>query len=172
MAGPERRKRSGEEVPEDLEPRRPLEEGGSQDPRPGDPVQPEGLVQPPGDEEPRDEEPEESPPSAARQRRLSGWVERRAKSVVASLYREQADDLESRARRAVSSLYDENADDLEERAVRALRRALQAESDRIQEVIEHAVAVKKREVRLSLAVLVLAALVYLLLDWYGQGRFG
>jgi hypothetical protein len=55
--------------------------------------------------------------------------------------------------------------ELEERAVRALRRAIALEADRIKETIEHGVAVKKREVRLSLVVLITASLVYLVLYW-------
>lgn len=108
----------------------------------------------------------------SRRRRLSKWVERRATTVVSSLYKSQADDLQERARRAVSSAYEERADDLEERAVRAMRRALSEEADRFKEVIEHAVAVKKREVRLSLLVLLTAAIVYFLLDWFSSGSGG
>lgn len=108
----------------------------------------------------------------SRRRRLSKWVERRATTVVSTLYKSQADDLQDRARRAVSSAYEERADDLEERAVRAMRRALSEEADRFKEVIEHAVAVKKREVRLSLLVLLTAAIVYFLLDWFASGRQG
>ncbi|MEW6071596.1 MAG: hypothetical protein AB1726_03240 [Planctomycetota bacterium] len=93
-------------------------------------------------------------------------MERRAQRVAARIYDSRADDLETRARRAVSSAYREQADDLEDRAVRALRRAIASEADRIKEVIEHAVAVKKREVRLSLLVLVTASLVYLALYWF------
>ena len=76
-----------------------------------------------------------------------------------------ADHIEERAAKVVGTLYEEKADDLEERAVRALRRAIEDESDRIQRTIEHAVEVKKREVRLSLLVLVGAAIVYLVLFW-------
>lgn len=103
-----------------------------------------------------------------KRRRLSRWVESRATTVVSSLYRSQADDLQERARKAVSSAYEERADDLEERAVRAMRRALSEEAERFKEVIEHAVAVKKREVRLSLLVLLTAAVVYFLLDWFAS----
>ncbi len=113
------------------------------------------------------------PPRAERdrwRRSLSGWVERRATTVFAALYRKQADDLQERARRAVSSAYQERADDMEQRAVRAMRRALSEEAQRFKEVIEHAVAVKKREVRLSLLVLLTAALVYFLLDWFAKGN--
>ena len=84
------------------------------------------------------------------------------------LYKPQADDLEERARRAVSQAYEERADDLEERAVRAMRRAISEEAERFKEVIEHAVAVKKREVRLSLVVLIAAAFLYFLLDWFSK----
>lgn len=98
-----------------------------------------------------------------------GFLERSAKKVVGSLYTAHADDLEDRASRVVAKAYESQADDLEDRAVRALRRALADESDRIQAVIEHAVDVKKREVRLSLLVLVAAAVVYLLLEVFATG---
>ena len=73
--------------------------------------------------------------------------------------------LEQRAHRAIRSLYERSADDLEERAVRAMRRAIEAEAQRIEQAIERAIAVKKREVRLSLLVLVVSSLVYLALYW-------
>lgn len=139
----------------------------------------EGLPPPPPHEDDADAPAPDEPPLAGRgpererkRRSLSGWVERRAATVVSALYAKQADDLQERARRAVSSAYQERADDLEERAVRALRRALTEEAERIKEVIEHAVAVKKREVRLSLLVLLTAALVYFLLDWFANGGQG
>ena len=59
--------------------------------------------------------------------------------------------------------FEERADELEDRAVRAMRRAIEAESDRIRMAIEHGVAVKKREVRLSLLVLAISSLIYLVL---------
>ena len=90
---------------------------------------------------------------------------KQTKKVVSQLYESRVDDIEHRARRAVSSAYEDQADDLEERAVRAMRTALTEESDRIKEVIEHAIQIKKREVRLSLLVLVVASLLYLLLYW-------
>ena len=98
-------------------------------------------------------------------RSLTGWVEQRAHSVVSKIYETRADEIEERARRVVGSAYRDQADDLEERAVRALRRAIALEADRIKETIEHGVAVKKREVRLSLVVLITASLVYLVLYW-------
>ena len=107
---------------------------------------------------------EEAPP-AKKRRGLKSWVEARAKGVVSRLYETRADDIEERARRAVGSAYKDSADDLEERAVRAMRQALHHEADRIKEAIEHGVAVKKREVRLSLLVLVTASLLYLALYW-------
>ena len=107
-----------------------------------------------------------------RRRSLSGWIERRAATVMAKLYARHSDDLQERARRAVSSAYQEHSDDIEERAVRAMRRALSLEAERFKEVIEHAVAVKKREVRLSLLVLLTAALVWFLLDWFANGNAG
>lgn len=99
-------------------------------------------------------------------RGISGWVEDRAQRVVEQAYEARAADLEERAMRAMSQVYEKSADDLEERAVRAMRRALEAESGRIKEVIEHSIAVKKREVRLSLLVLVASSLVYLALYWF------
>ncbi len=99
-------------------------------------------------------------------RGLTGWVEARAHRVMSKVYESRADDVEQRARRIVSSAYQDKADDLEDRAVRAMRRAIQLESERIQSLIEHSVRVKRREVRLSLFVLVVAALVYLALYWF------
>ena len=137
---------------------------------------PGGGTAPDGDEEPEangggSEETRYEPVDSGGERRrgISSWVERRATTVVSKLYRTQADDIEERARRAVSQAYQERADDLEERAVRAMRRALSEEADRFKEVIEHAVSVKKREVRLSLLVLLTAALIYFLLDWFSGG---
>ena len=46
-----------------------------------------------------------------------------------------------------------------------MRKALEAEAGRIETAIERAIAVKKREVRLSLLVLVVSSLVYLALYW-------
>ena len=107
-----------------------------------------------------------SPESPGVARGLTGWVEERAQRVVEQAYEARAADLEQRAMRAMSSVYEQSADDLEERAVRAMRRALEAESGRIKEAIEHSIAVKKREVRLSLLVLVVSSLVYLALYWF------
>jgi hypothetical protein len=103
-----------------------------------------------------------------RQRRkgfLSRWVEHRAEKAITRAVSSGAQHIEQRAAKVVGSLYEEKASDLEERAVRALRRAIEAESERIQKTIEHAVEVKRREVRLSLLVLVGAAIVYLALYW-------
>src|SRR5688572_24071813 len=97
---------------------------------------------------------------------LSGWLEKRAQRVVREAYETHAEDLEERARRVMSTAYEKSADDLEERAVRAMRRAIEAEAGRIQQAIEHGIAVKKREVRLSLVVLVVSSLVYLALYWF------
>ena len=112
----------------------------------------------------------EPPPPPPRRRSLKAWVGKRAKKVVSHLYDTRADDIEQRARRAVGSAYRDQADDLEERAVRAMRQAIHSEADRIKEAIEHAVQVKKREVRLSLLVLVVASLLYLALYWFTQGQ--
>lgn len=98
-------------------------------------------------------------------KRLGAWIGKKTRKVVSQLYESRVDDIEHRARRAVSSAYEDQADDLEERAVRAMRTALTEESDRIKDVIEHAIQIKKREVRLSLLVLVVASVLYLLLYW-------
>ena len=99
-------------------------------------------------------------------------------------YDDRADDLEQRAVRAIRKVFDEEtdrlmgfardaydsrADDIEERAARALRVALIHESRRIQSLIEHSVTVKRKEVRLSLGVLVLANLIYLAVYWLTEG---
>jgi len=107
---------------------------------------------------------------AARQKRggITRWFEKRAQRVASKVYASRADDLEERARRVVGSAYRDQADDLEDRAVRAMRRAITFEADRIKEAIEHGIQVKKREVRLSLVVLLTASLVYLLLYWFTQ----
>jgi hypothetical protein len=99
-------------------------------------------------------------------KKLSGWVEERAQKVVQHAYESHAEDLEQRALRVMSSVYQQTADDMEERAARALRVAITSEADRIKEAIEHGIEVKKREVRLSLLVLVVSSLVYLALYWF------
>jgi len=124
-------------------------------------------VEPPEDvwEELEDEPQEGELDEDGRRSGITGWVEERAHSVVSRIYDSRADDLEDRAKRAVSSAYRESADDLESRAVSAMRRALTEEAERIKEMIEASIRVKKREVRLSLLVLVLAAVIYLALYW-------
>lgn len=99
----------------------------------------------------------------------ANFIERTAQKVAGKIYSATADDLEGRASRVVERVYENQADDLEDRAVRAMRRALADESDRIKAVIEHSVDVKKREVRLSLLVLIAAAAVYLLLEVFAHG---
>ncbi|MCA8979344.1 MAG: hypothetical protein H6831_10350 [Planctomycetes bacterium] len=104
--------------------------------------------------------------------------------VAIDSYDRRADDLEERAVRAIrkvleeeterfrevaQSTYDARADDIEDRAVRALRRAMVEETRRIRSTIERSVQAKRREVRLSLTVLVLANLLYLLVYWVTQG---
>ncbi len=64
-----------------------------------------------------------------------------------------------------TSSYDARADDLEERAVRAMRRAIEEEGERIRELLEHSLVVKRREVRLSLLVILVANLLYLGVWW-------
>lgn len=102
----------------------------------------------------------------ATSRGLSSWIEQRAERVMARVYETRAQDLEERAQRIVHSAYERSADDLEERAVRAMRRAIEAEADRLKSAIEHGIQVKKREVRLSLLVLVVSSLAYLALYWF------
>ena len=99
---------------------------------------------------------------------LTRWFEKRAHRVASKIYASRADEIEDRARRVVGSAYRDQADDIEDRAVRAMRRAIADEAERIKDAIEHGVQVKKREVRLSLLVLVVASLVYLLLYWFTQ----
>lgn len=104
--------------------------------------------------------------------------------VAKSSYDDRADDLEARAVNAIRKVFDEEADrlmglareaydsradDIEERAARALRAALIHESGRIQALIEHSVVVKRKEVRLSLLVLVAANLLYLAVYWLTEG---
>jgi len=108
-------------------------------------------------------DPEE--PVGRRPRGIARWIEQRAHRAVSQAYQTHAADLEERAHRAIHSLYEKSADDIEERAVRAMRRAIEAEAHRIEQAIEHGIAIKKREVRLSLIVLVVSSLVYLVLHW-------
>ena len=68
-----------------------------------------------------------------------------------------------------TSSYDARADDLEERAVRAMRRAIAEEGERIRELLEHSLVVKRREVRLSLLVIIIANLLYLGVWWFVRG---
>ena len=68
-----------------------------------------------------------------------------------------------------TSSYDARADDLEERAVRAMRRAIEEEGERIRELLEHSLVVKRREVRLSLLVILIANLLYLGVWWFVRG---
>ncbi|MFT7486987.1 MAG: hypothetical protein ACI9F9_002845 [Candidatus Paceibacteria bacterium] len=104
----------------------------------------------------------------------------RLADLVKTSYDARADDIEERAVRAIRKVFDEEAermqsmaaetydsraDDLEERAARAMRTALIHETRRIQALIEHSVTVKRKEVRLSLLVLVVANLIYLGVYW-------
>lgn len=129
--------------------------------RPAEPIFPEAAPAVPPDGS------ADAPPAGPEVTRgLSGWIERRAKRVMRDAYHTHAEDLEERAHRVVRSAYERSADDLEERAVRAMRRAIEAEAVRIRQAIEHGIEVKKREVRLSLIVLVVSSLVYLALYWF------
>ena len=114
----------------------------------------------------------ETDPRASRRGFFARWVEQRAERAIRGAVSSSVESLEESAAKVVGSLYEEKAADLEERAVRALRRAIEAESDRIRATIEHAVLIKKREVRLSLCVLVGASLVYLVLYWLTHGAQG
>jgi hypothetical protein len=149
---------------------------GSEEPRR---EEPEGEETPPEELEPLEpqaaaELPDDGPPpvgdltQTATSRGLSSWIEQRAERVMARIYETRAQDLEERAQRIVHSAYERSADDLEERAVRAMRRAIEAEADRLKSAIEHGIQVKKREVRLSLLVLVVSSLVYLALYWFSR----
>jgi hypothetical protein len=104
----------------------------------------------------------------------------RLAELAKNSYDDRADDLEERAVRAIRKVFDEEADrlmamagdtydsradDLEERAARAMRAAVIHETGRIQSLIEHSVKVKRKEVRLSLLVLVTANLIYLAVYW-------
>jgi DNA anti-recombination protein RmuC len=88
-------------------------------------------------------------------------IEERAVRAIRKVFDEEAD----RLRELVADTYDSRADDLEQRAARALRAALIHESRRIQALLEHSVTVKRKEVRLSLLVLVVANLIYLCVYW-------
>ena len=105
------------------------------------------------------------PAGSGPKRVLSNWVEDRAQRAVEHAYESHAHDLENRAMRVMTSVYEQSADDIEERATRALCRAVESEAERIKDAIEHGIEVKKREVRLSLLVLVVSSLVYLALYW-------
>ena len=73
--------------------------------------------------------------------------------------------LKKGAKEVLTGAFDERRSELEELATAALRRALVEESERIERLIERSVEVKKREVRLSLLVLVAASLLYAGLAW-------
>ena len=119
--------------------------------------------------EPEAEVPAEPVKKPGRLRSLSNWVEQRATSVVSRIYESQADDLEERAKRVVGTAYQEKAADLQSRAQKALQQAIADQAEIIKEAIEHGVEVKKREVRLSLLVLVAGSLIYLFLYWLTAG---
>ena len=97
-------------------------------------------------------DPEES--SAEERRGLRGKMRGKMKDSLVSL---------------ATSSYDARADDLEERAVRAMRRAIEEEGERIRELLEHSLVVKRREVRLSLLVIIVANLLYLAVWWFVRG---
>jgi hypothetical protein len=68
------------------------------------------------------------------------------------------------ARRSLQQAFDERRGELEDLAVKSLTRALREEAHTLEALIDRAVAVKKREVRLSLLVLVASALLYVALE--------
>ena len=70
---------------------------------------------------------------------------------------------EESARRVLTDAFDERKGDLEDMAVRALRRAIEEEGERLEALIEKSIEVKKREVRLSLLVLLVATALYVVL---------
>ena len=84
---------------------------------------------------------------------------RRSKNLVEAV-REAS---EKSAKRVLTDAFDEKRSDLEEMAVRALRRSIEEEGDRLERLIEKSIEVKKREVRLSLLVLLVATTLYVIL---------
>lgn len=108
----------------------------------------------------------------------------RIAEVAREVYDARADDIQRRAADAIREVlaeeshrmleviqraYDARAGDLQERAAAALRNAIAQESDRIRQTIEFSVEVKRREVRISLTVLVVANLIYLVVYWVTHG---
>lgn len=94
-----------------------------------------------------------------RARRPDIQVSRRPKGIVDAV-REAS---EQSAKKVLTDAFDERRSDLEEMAVNALRRAIEEEGDRLERLIEKSIEVKKREVRLSLLVLLVATSVYVVL---------
>jgi hypothetical protein len=138
------------------------------------------VEQPKSGEAPSEAQEPPRPESAEATGGLTGRVKRGLVQIAKATYDARADDLQERAIEAMrealvreserlielaKTSYDDRADDLEQRAARALRAALIHESRRIQALIEHSVTVKRKEVRLSLLVLVVANLIYLAVYW-------
>lgn len=97
---------------------------------------------------------------------------RRPKGLLPGLMDGLADQaqarLEQSALKAIAQAYDQRRGDLEQLAVDALKRTLREESQTLERLIERSVEIKKREVRLSLLVLVGASLLYVALGlWLG-----
>ncbi len=84
---------------------------------------------------------------------------RRSRTIVEAV-REAS---EESAKRVLSDAFDDKRSELEEMAVRALRRSIEEEGDRLERLIEKSIEVKKREVRLSLLVLLVATTIYVVL---------
>lgn len=97
---------------------------------------------------------------------------KRRRPLVDAFRRVRDGSLKKGATEVLTGAFDERRTELEELAVTALRRALIEESARIEQLIERSVEVKRREVRLSLLVLVAASLLYAALAWISSALGG
>ncbi|QDU69097.1 hypothetical protein [Engelhardtia mirabilis] len=119
----------------------------------------------------------EDPPPPASEVLPPGEGRRKKRPRLVEALRKVRDSgLKKGAKDVLTGAFDERRSELEELATAALRRALVEETERIERLIERSVEVKKREVRLSLLVLVAASLLYAALAWIasllGQGAGG
>lgn len=91
--------------------------------------------------------------------------ERRESSgnLVDQLRRAGEQKLERKAKKVLTEAFDERRGELEDLGVQTLRRAIAEESDRLEQLIERSIDVKKREVRLSLIVLLVGTALYIAL---------
>ncbi len=91
--------------------------------------------------------------------------ERRESSgnLVDQLRRAGEQKLERKAKKVLTEAFDERRGELEELGVQTLRRAIAEESERLEQLIERSIEVKKREVRLSLLVLLTGTALYIAL---------